>query len=318
MGTTDAPPSQHRAGLLYGFAAYGIWGLFPLYFILLDTVSAFEIVANRVVWSLVLLLIVLGIRRQWQPLRSAMRSRRTVALLAAAAAMISLNWGVYAFAVTNDHVVEASLGYFFNPLVSVLLGVVLLRERLRKLQWSAVAIGAVAVIVLTASYGRPPWISLLLAFSFGVYGLVKKIARVGAVESLTIETMLLLPLAIAVMIGFARSGNSALAMGGTGIVALLVLLGPVTAVPLLAFGAAATRIPLSTIGLLQYLTPTIQFILGVWVFQSYIPPERWVGVGIVWAALAVFSWDALRHSRRVRDRTEKPSIIDELEVTVPD
>lgn len=318
MRATQTPHSEYRAGLLYGFAAYGIWGLFPLYFILLDTVSAFEIVANRVVWSLVLLLVILAVRRHWAPLVAAMRSGRSVALLAVAASMISLNWGVYAFAVTNDHVVEASLGYFINPLVSVLLGVVLLRERLRKLQWTAVAIGAVAVVVLTSSYGRPPWISLVLAFSFGIYGLVKKIAKVGAVESLTIETMLLLPIAIVVMIAFARAGDSALATGGAGLVALLVLLGPVTAVPLLAFGAAATRIPLSTIGLLQYLTPTIQFILGVWVFQSYIPPERWMGVIIVWVALAVFSWDAVRHGSRVRDRTEEASIIDELEVTVPD
>lgn len=314
----EAQRSQHTAGLVYGIAAYGIWGLFPLYFILLDTVSPFEIVANRVVWSLALLLVILAVRRNWAPLLSALRSGRSIVLLAIAAAMISLNWGVYAYAVTNDHVVEASLGYFINPLVSVLLGVVLLRERLRSLQWTAVGIGAVAVVVLTASYGRPPWISLILAFSFGIYGLAKKVAKVGAVESLTIETMLLFPLAIAVMVAFARSGESALATGGTGIVILLVLLGPVTAVPLLAFGAAATRIPLSTIGLLQYLTPTIQFFLGVVVFQSYVPPERWVGVSIVWAALAVFSWDALQHSRRVADHTEEPSVLDEVEVTVPD
>ncbi len=285
---------------------------------LLDAISPFEIVANRVVWSLVLLIIILAIRRKWAPLVAAMRSGRTVGLLAVAAVMISVNWGVYAYAVTNDHVIEASLGYFINPLVSVTLGVVLLRERLRNLQWTAVAIGAVAVIVLTASYGRPPWISLILAFSFGFYGLFKKIADVGAVESLTIETALLLPIALIVMLGFARSGHGALVTAGAGTVVLLILLGPVTAIPLLAFGAATTRIPLSTIGLIQYLTPTIQFLLGLTVFSTYVPPERWLGVGIIWFALVIFSWDAVRHARRVIDHTEEPSAIDELEVTVPD
>lgn len=270
------------------------------------------------VWSLVLLIIILAIRRKWAPLVAAFRSGRTVGLLAIAAVMISVNWGVYAYAVTHDQVVEASLGYFINPLVSVSLGVVLLRERLRPLQWTAVAIGAVAVLVLTASYGRPPWISLILAFSFGFYGLFKKIADVGAVESLTIETALLLPIALIVMLGFARSGHGALVTAGAGTVVLLMLLGPVTAIPLLAFGAATTRIPLSTLGLVQYLTPTLQFLLGLTVFGTYVPPERWLGVGIIWFALVIFSWDAVRHSRRVIDHSEEPSAIDELEVTVPD
>lgn len=274
--------------------------------------------ANRAVWSLALLVVILAFRRLWRPLLTAVRSPRKVALLAAAAVMISLNWGVYAYAVVNDHVIEASLGYFINPLVSVLLGVLLLRERLRSLQWTAVAFGALAVVVLTESYGRPPWISLILAFTFAVYGLVKKLAGVGAVESLTLETALMLPLALVVMIGFAGSGHGALATAGAGTMVLLVLLGPVTAVPLLSFGAAATRIPLSTIGLLQYITPTVQFILGLTVFATPVSLVRWVGVIIIWFSLALYSWDALRHARRVAEHIEEASPIDELEVTVPD
>lgn len=285
---------------------------------LLDAVSAYQIVANRIVWSLCFVLIILLIRNNWAPLVGVLRSRRSVFLLGVAAATISINWGVYAYAITNDQVLEASLGYFINPLVSVLIGVALLRERLRHLQWIAVAIGAVSVAILTVSYGRPPWISLILAFSFAIYGLMKKLANSGALESLAVETLLLLPIALLVMAIFANHGQGVVTNLGHGTATLLILLGPITAVPLLAFSAAATRIPLSTLGIIQYITPSIQFILGITVFAAVVSPVRWLGVSIIWIALIVFAIDTVRHSRAVSRNAESPSIIDTLEVTVPD
>lgn len=285
---------------------------------LLDAVSAYQIVANRIVWSLCFVLILLLIRNNWAPLIGVLRSRRSVSLLAVAAATISINWGVYAYAITNDQVLEASLGYFINPLVSVLIGVVLLRERLRHLQWTAVAIGAVSVVILTISYGRPPWISLILAFSFAIYGLMKKLANSGSLESLAVETLLLLPIALLVMAIFANHGQGVVTNLGHGTAILLILLGPITAVPLLAFSAAATRIPLSTLGIIQYITPSIQFILGITVFAAVVSPVRWLGVSIIWLALTVFAIDTVRHSRAVSRHAERTSIFDTLEVTVPD
>jgi chloramphenicol-sensitive protein RarD len=285
---------------------------------LLDAVSAYQIVANRIVWSLCFVLILLLIRNNWAPLIDVLRSRRSVVLLAVAAATISINWGVYAYAITNDQVLEASLGYFINPLVSVLIGVVLLRERLRHLQWTAVGIGAISVVILTISYGRRPWISLILAFTFAIYGLMKKLANSGALESLAVETLLLLPIALLVMAIFANHGQGVVTNLGHGTAILLILLGPITAVPLLAFSAAATRIPLSTLGIIQYITPSIQFILGITVFAAVVSPVRWLGVSIIWLALIVFAIDTVRHSRAVSRNAERTSIIDTLEVTVPD
>jgi chloramphenicol-sensitive protein RarD len=265
-----------------------------------------------VVWSLILLILLTLVTRTWGPTIAAARSARNVATLAIAAAFLALNWGVYVWAVASNQVVEASLGYFINPLVSVGLGVIVLRERLRFGQWAAVGIAIIAVAVLTFSYGRLPWISLILAFSFGIYGLLKKQVGVGAVESLTIETAALAPLALIVMIGFARAGDSALANGDLSTVILLVLLGPVTAIPLLAFGGAATRIPLSTLGLMQYLTPVFQFLIGVFVFGEAMSTSRWVGFLLVWISLMVMSFDGLKHAHDAR----RP--IDDFEVMEPD
>jgi chloramphenicol-sensitive protein RarD len=242
----------------------------------------------------------------------AARSGRNALTLAIAAAFLALNWGVYVYAVSTDQVVEASLGYFINPLVSVGLGVLLLRERLRSGQWIAVGIAVLAVAVLAVSYGRLPWISLILAFSFGIYGLLKKQVGVGAVESLTIETAALSPVALVVMIVMASSHSSALTSASTGTVLLLILLGPVTAIPLLAFGGAATRIPLSTLGLMQYFTPVFQFLLGVFVFGETMSTTRWLGFLLVWLSLVVMSVDGLRNARNGR----RP--IDALEVIEPD
>ncbi len=268
-----------------------------------------EVVANRVVWSLVFLIIVIVTTRSWVKVLQAARSRRNVGLLALAAAFLSVNWGVYVWAVISDQIVEASLGYFINPLVSVALGVLVLRERLRIAQWVAVGIALLAVGVLTFSYGRPPWISITLAVSFAVYGLIKKQVGIGSVESLTIETAVLAPFALVVMAVIAAQGSSGLTSGDPVITILLILLGAVTALPLLAFGGAATRIPLSTLGLLQYITPVLQFIIGVAVYHEAMSSSRWIGFVLVWISLAVISIDGLRHSR---------TRVDDLEVTEPD
>lgn len=299
--------------MLLGFVAYGLWGLFPLYFHLLQGISPVEVVANRVVWSLVFLVVLTLLTRSWAKTLAAARSVRNVVLLTIAAAFLALNWGVYVYAVVTDQVVEASLGYFINPLVSVGLGVLVLRERLRLGQWIAVGVAVLAVGVLTVSYGRPPWISLVLAFSFGIYGLLKKQVGTGSVESLTIETAALAPLALVFMAWYASTGDSALAAGEASDIVLLILLGPVTAIPLLAFGGAATRIPLSTLGLMQYFTPVFQFLIGVVVFGEAMSATRWVGFLLVWISLVVMSVDGLRAARR-----SATSRVDRLEVVEPD
>jgi chloramphenicol-sensitive protein RarD len=289
--------------------------MFPLYFALLDQVAPFEVVAHRIIWTLVFLVIVISIARNWASVRRAM-NRRTLLILLGAAVFISINWLVYVYAIATDQVVQASLGYFVNPLISVALGVLLLRERLRRLQWVAVGIAVVAVAILTVSYGELPWISLVLGFSFGMYGLLKKLANVGSTESLVIETAALAPFALALMGVWESNGQAAFALDGWQISVLLILLGPVTALPLLAFGGAATRIPLSTLGVLQYITPIFQFAIGVFIFGEAMPGSRWLGFFFVWSALVVFSSDAYRHSR-VRQRSKKQQIIEELEVPEP-
>jgi chloramphenicol-sensitive protein RarD len=275
-------------------------------------VSPIEVVANRVVWSLVFLVILTLVTRTWAKTIRAARSPRTVITLAIAAAFLSVNWGVYVYAVSTNQVVEASLGYFINPLVSVGLGVLLLRERLSRLQWTSVAVAVLAVAILTVSYGRLPWISLVLAFSFGIYGLLKKRADIGAVESLTIETAALSPIALIIMVSMAMAGTSAMTSGSPSLTLLLVMLGPVTAIPLLAFGGAATRIPLSTLGLMQYLTPVFQFLLGVFVFDEAMSATRWLGFFFVWASLVIMSVDGVRQARAGRHT------IEDLEVIRPD
>lgn len=293
---TTTPRSREASGLLFAIAAYGFWGLFPLYFALLDSVSPLEVVAHRAIWSLVFVLILIAIWRQWSDLRRAL-TPRTVGILAAAIVFLSINWLVYVYAIDINEVVQASLGYFINPLVTVALGVVLLSERLRRVQWLAIGIACIAVLVLTISYGGVPWISLTLAFSFGIYGLLKKRANIDALPALAIETAVFTPLAL-VYLGFLEvNGKASFLSDGWGISILLILLGPVTALPLIAFGAAAIRIPLSTLGVIQYMTPIAQFLLGVTVFGESMPALRWVGFVLVWIALVVFTVDAWRRAR---------------------
>lgn len=270
--------------------------MFPLYFALLTSVSPLEVVAHRAVWSLLFVLVLIAAFRQWADLRRAL-TRRTIGLLAAAIMFLSINWLVYVYSIDTNQVVQGALGYFINPLVSVALGVILLAERLDKTQWLAIGIAVVAVLVLTVSYGGVPWISLTLAVSFGFYGLIKKRANVDALPSLAIETAVVTPIAVAYLWFLQANGEAAFIQDGLGISVLLILLGPITAIPLLAFGAAAIRIPLSTLGIIQYVTPTVIFLLGITVFGESMPALRWVGFGLVWIALVVFTVDAWRRSR---------------------
>lgn len=287
-----------RRGIAYGAGAYLLWGAFPLYFPLLEPAGPVEILAHRIVWSAITMGLLVLLLKRTAALRATWRDRRVLLLLGVAAVAISTNWGTYIYGVNNERVVEASLGYFINPLVTVLMGVIVLKERLRPLQWTAMGIAGAAVVVLTIGYGRPPWVSLVLALSFGSYGLAKKTAGAGAMESLTTETLLMTPLAAAYVVWLVATGASTFGTEGAGHAVLMLTLGLVTAVPLLLFGAAANRIPLTAIGLLQYVTPTLQFLLGVLLFGEAMPPERWVGFALVWAALAVFTGEALAHRRR--------------------
>jgi chloramphenicol-sensitive protein RarD len=290
--------SEHRRGFLLGVAAYAMWGLFPLYWPLLEPAGAVEILAHRVCWSLVTMLVLTVALRRTPYLRAIGRDRRVLGLLAIASVVIAFNWGGFIYGVNTGRVVEVSLGYFINPLVTVLLGVLVLGERLRTLQWYAIGIATLAVVILTVDYGHPPWIALLLAGSFGTYGLAKKKAGVGAVESLTFETMLLAPLALAYLLWLAATGEGNFGAHGTGHALMLATTGLVTAVPLICFGAAAIRIPMTTLGLLQYLAPSFQFVLGLVVFGEQMTTVMWVGFALVWLALAIFTGEALRHRRR--------------------
>ncbi|MFE0693284.1 EamA family transporter RarD [Streptomyces sp. NPDC058869] len=292
--------NEQRAGLLYGIGAYGMWGLVPLFWPLLEPSGAIEILAHRMVWSLGVVAVALLAVRRWAWIGELVRDRRRLGLVSVAAATISVNWGLYIWAVNNGRVVEASLGYFINPLVTIALGVLLLGERLRPAQWVAVATSVAAVLVLAIGYGKPPWVSLVLAFSFATYGLVKKKVNMGGLESLAAETAVLFVPALGFLFWLAATGASTFTAGGAGHGLLLAATGIVTALPLICFGAAAIRVPLSTLGLLQYLAPVFQFGLGVLYFHEAMPPERWAGFALVWLALSLLTWDALHTARRNR------------------
>ncbi|MFE7187480.1 EamA family transporter RarD [Streptomyces erythrochromogenes] len=294
--------NEQRAGLLYGFGAYGMWGLVPLFWPLLMPAGAVEILAHRMTWSLAVVGLALLAVRRWGWIRELLRQPRKLGLTALAASVISVNWGLYIWSVNNGHVVESSLGYFINPLVSIAMGVLVLAERLRRAQWVAVGITFVAVLVLAIGYGRPPWISLVLACSFATYGLIKKKLNMGGLESLAAETAMLFLPALGYLLWLGAQGQSSFTSQGVGHALLLAATGLVTAIPLVFFGAAAIRVPLSTLGLLQYMAPVFQFGLGVLYFHEAMPPERWAGFSLVWAALALLTWDALRTARRSRAR----------------
>jgi chloramphenicol-sensitive protein RarD len=290
--------SEARRGLLLGVVAYGIWGIFPLYWPLLEPAGAGEILAHRIFWSMLTMGALVVLLRRRAAFRAVVADRRTLLVLTGAAAVITINWLTYIWGVNNGRVVETSLGYFINPLVTVLMGVLLLGERLRRLQWVALGVASVAVLVLSVDYGHLPWVAIVLAFSFGTYGLAKKTAGAGAVESLAFETAVIAPFALVYLGWLAVAGESTFASDGTGHALLLASTGIVTAVPLIAFGGAAIRVSMVTLGLLQYLAPTLQFALGVFWYHEAMPPGRWLGFALVWVALALFTLEAARHHRR--------------------
>jgi chloramphenicol-sensitive protein RarD len=290
--------TESSRGFALGAAAYTMWGLFPLYWPLLEPAGAVEILAHRVAWSMLTMLVLVVAVRRTRRLREMLADPRTRRILSVAAVVIAVNWGTFIWGVNNGHVVETSLGYFINPLVTVLMGVVVLSERLRPLQWAALGIAAVAVVGLTVEYGRPPWVALVLAFSFGTYGLAKKKADAGAVESLTFETLVLAPVAVGYIGYLVLTGASEVGPNGAVHLVLVAGTGLLTAVPLICFGAAATRVSMTTLGLLQYLAPTIQFALGVFLFHETMTTMRWAGFGLVWVALVIFTVESLNHRRR--------------------
>ena len=302
-------PDETRRGSAYVFAAYGIWGLFPLYFAAMRPAGAWEILAHRIIWSLVFCAGILILRRDVSWLGQVLRNRRLMLGMVAAALLIASNWGFYVYAVISGQTTEAALGYFLNPLVTVALGVVVLRETLRPAQWVAVGIGGLAAVYLSVSAGTAPVLALILAFSFGLYSLVKK--RVGvsltAMRGLALETAVLAPLAAGLIIWTAATGTATFLTEGPGHTALLASAGVVTAIPLLLFAAAARRVPLTTIGLIQFITPVLQLIVAVTLLDEQMTRARWVGFGIVWVALAVLTVDMLGRRRRPRPLPPVPA-----------
>jgi chloramphenicol-sensitive protein RarD len=284
-------------GTLYAISAYLVWGLFPIYFKLLQHVATLQIVGHRVVWSCAALVAVIVARRQGAAFRANARRLRVVRTYAAAAALIAINWLTFVWAVNNGYVVEASLGYFITPLVSVLLGVVLLRERMRPWQWVAIGLAGAGVLYLAVSHGTVPWIAMTLGISFALYGLVKKLAPLGAVHGLALETSLLLPPALLYLLYLQHSGAGVFLHTGAVTDALLVGAGIITTLPLLLFASATQRIPLSLVGLLQYIAPSIQFLLGVLFYGEPFTRSHAIGFGLVWVALAIFSTEGWRARR---------------------
>jgi chloramphenicol-sensitive protein RarD len=297
-----------RKGYLFALGAYACWGLFPIYWKLLRPTGPMEILAHRILWSFVFVAVVITVARGWRAIAPLARSRRTMVMIGFAAIAIAINWGTYIYGVNTDRVVETSLGYFINPLVTVALGVLVLRERLRAAQWVALGIGALAVGVLTVDYGHVPYLALTLAASFGTYGLIKKRIGVPAVDGLLVESGALALPALAYLGVLAARGGTTFGHISAGHTALLVLAGAVTAVPLLLFAGAANRIPLSAIGLLQYLAPILQLACGVLIYSEPMPPARLAGFALVWLALAVFTWDGVRNMR-ARSRSRAPSTV---------
>ena len=285
-------------GFLYAFAAFGIWGLFPLYFHLIAGVPAVEVVLQRSLWSLVFIGLILAWQRRWSWLAEFVAQPRRLLPFAVSALLLVGNTLVYVYAVHTHQVVEASLGYFINPLFNVLLGVLVLRERLGAVKWVAVALAATGVLWLTWQLGRPPWIALALATSFALYGLVRKTASLGALEGLALETLLLAPLVLPLMAWWTFAQQGTWLQGDWSPVGFLALLGPLSALPLMAFAAAARRLPLATLGLMQYLSPTLQLLLGVWLFHEPFGGGRLVGFAFIWSALVLVSVDTLRQSLR--------------------
>jgi len=292
--------SKNKLGLLFGISAYSLWGLFPLYWPLLEPANALEIVSHRAVWTLVFCFIVLASTKALKVTLATLKRPQVAAKLLLTSILISINWLVYIWATNNEHVVEASLGYYINPLIIIGFGVILLKEKMRPLQWLALAIASLGVLVLTIDYGRLPWIAMGLALSWGGYGLIKKQLGLGALEGLAIETFIssFFYLAYLVFIGYQGTGQFGQSWGLT---ILLMSAGAITAIPLLLFNGAANRLQFTTIGLLQYITPTLQFSIGVWIQHEDMPTARWIGFAIIWVALSTLAIDLVKSSRTVNN-----------------
>ena len=296
--------SRYQTGLLYGFGAYLLWGLLPLYWKLVEEAGAFEILAHRGIWSLVLCLFLLLVRKQIKSALQMVKARRTLALLFLASGVLMLNWGVFIWAVTVDRVVDAALGYYITPLINVSLGVFLLHERLRVLQKVAVSLAAVGVLVLTLGYGAVPWVALVLSTSWACYSLIKKKLHLGALETLTMEALFAFLPNLVYLIAIERAGTAVFGKD-TGLTILLLGAGFATVAPLLLFNGSTTRLPLSTVGLLQYLTPTMMFIIGVFINNEDMAPAKLLGFAFIWSALAFLSRDLIKSNRAIDDGVAK-------------
>ena len=304
---SNSEMTHPESGVLFGIAVYTMWGVFPIYFHSLEPSSALEILFQRITWSVVFCALVWLFVRDRRWIRQLLAVPHRLAVLTLAAYILSVNWGLYIYAVSIEKIVETSLGYFINPLVLVVMGVVLLHERLRTLQWVAVGLGAAAVLIIAIDYGRPPWIALGLAFSFAIYGYLKKRigGHIGALESMTVETMVLVPVAIAGLAWIEFTGRGTFTTDAPWHGLLLMASGPLTAIPLICFAAAARRVPLATMGMLQFIAPTLQLIVGVAIYGEDVPPMRWFGFSLVWIALLLLTVDSVRSSMR-RRRAQMP------------
>ena len=298
-----------NSGVVYALAAYVIWGLFPLYFKALEQVPSLQILAHRMAWSLLFVALLLAVLKRWSWMRLLREQPALLARFTLSAVLLSSNWGIYIWAVNSNHVVDASLGYYINPLVNVALGSVLLHERLRGLQWVALAIAAVGVTIMAIEVGHVPWISLSLALTFGSYALLRKTAPLGALEGLAVETAVLFPLAVAYLFWLSTQGMNAFASADLSTRWLLVAAGPITTIPLLLFAAGARRMSMTLLGVLQYITPTLQLALGVWLYHEPFAAAKMIVFGLVWVGLAVFLLDGLRAAWG-RPATALPSLDD--------
>ena len=296
--------SRYQTGLFYGFGAYLLWGLLPLYWKLVEEAGAFEILAHRGIWSLVLCIFLLVVRKQIKSAFQMVKARRTLALLFLASGALMLNWGVFIWAVTVDRVVDAALGYYITPLINVSLGVFLLHERLRVLQKVAVSLAAVGVLVLTLGYGAVPWVALVLSTSWACYSLIKKKLHLGALETLTMEALFAFLPNLVYLIAIERAGTAVFGKD-TGLTILLLGAGFATVAPLLLFNGSTTRLPLSTVGLLQYLTPTMMFVIGVFINNEDMAPTKLLGFAFIWSALAFLSRDLIKSNRAIDDGVAK-------------
>ncbi len=301
-----------KKGVAYAIVTYILWGLFPIYWKNLTAVPALEILSHRIVWTLVFVLFLLGVQKKWGWIKPALRDKRTLGIFFVTASVLSLNWLTYIWGVNAGYIIETSLGYFINPLVSVLLGVIFLHERLRRGQWVAIGIATLGVVYLTVSYGTLPWISLTLAFSFAIYGLLRKIAPLGSQEGLALETAWMFLPAFLYLLFVQGQGTATFGQIDTKTTLLLAFAGVATAVPLLFFAAAVRRIPLSLVGILQYIAPTIQFLIGVFIYNEEFSQTSFIGFSIIWSALIVFTAELLLHNRKQPPQLHVPTYSHEI------